>query len=146
VNAFQFRVVKRTFLGALLVGSLLGYALLSGAALDPTSTAAGEPPRTHDVQVRALGDAPTQVSVTLLRNDRTIVERDVSVNDSFVRVLSLQGSGKFTLVVSTSGDSTTVTVDRPERYGNCTGDIALKFSVESDDVYLSTDESTGSCV
>lgn len=146
VDAPQFSAVKRTFLGALIVGSLLGYALLSGAALNPTATAAGEPPRTHDVQVRALGDAPPQVSVTLMRNGRTIVERDVAVNDSFVRVLSLQGSGEFTLVVSTSGDSTTVTVDRPERYSECTGDIALQFSVESDDIYLSTDESAGRCV
>lgn len=138
--------MKRTFLGAVLVGSLLGYALLSGAALDPTSTAAGEQPRTHDVQVRALGDAPTQVSVTLMRNGQTIVERDVAVNDSFVHVLSLQGSGEFTLVVSTAGDSTTVTVDRPERYSECTGDIILQFSIESDDIYLSTDESAGTCV
>ena len=145
-NAPQFGAVKRTFVGALVVGSLLGYALLSGAALDPTGTAAGEPPRTHDVQVRALGDAPTQVSVTLVRNGRPIVERDVAANESFAHVLSLQGSGEFTLVVSTAGDSTTVTVDRPERYRECTGDIALQFSVESDDVYLSTDESAGTCV
>jgi hypothetical protein len=146
VNVPQFAAVKRTFLGALLVGSLLGYALFSGAALNPTATAAGEPPRTHDVQVRGFGDAPKQVSVTLLRDDQTIVERDVTVNDSFERVLSLQGSGEFTIVVSTSGDSTTVTVDRPERYSECTGDIALKFSIESDDIYLSTDEQSGTCV
>jgi hypothetical protein len=138
--------VKRTFLAALVVGGLIGYALLSGAALDPTATVGGEPPRTHDVQVRALGDAPTHVSVTLLRNGRTVVERDVAVNDSFVPVLRLQGSGEFTLVVSTSGDSSTVTVDRPERFSECTGDITLRFSVESDHIYLSTDEETGRCV
>lgn len=138
--------VKRTFLGALVVGCLLGYAVLSGAAVDLTPTPTDEPPRTHDVQVRALGEDATPVSVTLLRNDRTVMERSLAANETFERVLRLQGSGEFTLVVSTAGDSTTVTVDRPAHYSDCTGDINLRFSVESDDVYLSTDEEPGRCV
>lgn len=138
--------MKRTFLGALVVGALLGYVFLSGAALDLTPTPTDDPPRTHDVQVRALGEDTTRVSVTLLRNGNAILDRDLDANESFVRVLRLQGSGEFTIVVSTPGDSTTVTVDRPARFRECTGDIDLRFSVESDDVYLSTQEAQGRCV
>jgi len=138
--------VKRTFLGALLVGGLLGYALLSGAVVDLHPTSDAEAPRTHDVQVRALGDGTTPVSVMLLRNGNTVLERDLAANESFARVLRLQGSGEFTLVVSTAGDSTTVTVDRPARYRHCTGDIDLRFSVETEDVYLSTQEEPGRCI
>jgi hypothetical protein len=138
--------VKRTFLGALVVGALLGYVFLSGAALDLTPTPTDDPPRTHDVKVRALGEDTTRVSVTLLRNGNAILDRDLDANESFVRVLRLQGSGEFTIVVSTPGDSTTVTVDRPARFRECTGDIDLRFSVESDDVYLSTQEAQGRCV
>ncbi|NHN40287.1 hypothetical protein G9C85_01380 [Halorubellus sp. JP-L1] len=138
--------MKRTFLGALLVGGLLGYALLSGAAIDLNPTPTGDPPRTHDVQVRAIGEGTTPVSVTLLRNGNTVLERDLAANESFARVLRLQGSGEFTLVVSTSGDSTTVTVDRPERYRHCTGDIDVRFSVETEDVYVSTQEKPGRCI
>ncbi|MFC6953706.1 hypothetical protein [Halorubellus litoreus] len=137
--------MKRTFLGAVLVGCLLGYVFLSGAAVDLTPTPTDEPPRTHDVQVRALGEDATQVSVTLLRNDRTVMERSLAANASFERVLRLQGTGEFTLVVSTAGDSTTVTVDRPAYFRECSGDINLRFSVESEDVYLSTDEEPGRC-
>lgn len=138
--------MKRTFAGALLVGAVLGYALLSGAAIDLGPEPTDDPPRTHDVQVRDLGDAETPVTVTVLRNSEVVLQRQVTPNASFTRVLRLQGSGDFTVVVSTAGDSTSVDVDRPPRYQSCSGDINLQFSVESEDVYLSTNEEPGRCI
>lgn|GEM_PF-1433789 len=138
--------MKRTFAGAVLVGALVGYALLSGGALDLSPDPTDDPPRSHDVEVRALGESTTPVTVTVLRNSNVVLQREVAANESFARVLSLQGSGEFTLVVSTSGDSTSVDVDRPTQYQSCSGDINLQFSVESEQIYLSTDEEPGRCV
>jgi hypothetical protein len=139
--------VKRTFAGAVLVGALVGYALLSGGCGSTsrrTRPTIRRGPTTSEV--RALGESTTPVTVTVLRNSNVVLQREVAANESFARVLSLQGSGEFTLVVSTSGDSTSVDVDRPTQYQSCSGDINLQFSVESEQIYLSTDEEPGRCV
>lgn len=143
--------VKRTIVIATVVGALLAYAFLAGGVIDASTMpgvdaeASGDTPRSHDVQVRSLGADEASVTVTVRRHGSTIMDREVSADDSFSHVLRLQGTGAFTVVVSTAGDSTSVELDRPAHFANCTGDVILRFSVEADAVYLSTDREPGDC-
>lgn len=137
--------MKRTIVTGAFVGLVLAYALLAGGMFDISNAPSEETPRSHDVQVRSLGADATSVTVSVSRHGSVIMDREVAANDSFSQVLRLQGTGEFTVVVATERDSTTVELDRPARYADCTGDITLKFSVEANAVYLSTEQEPGQC-
>jgi hypothetical protein len=140
--------VKRTVVLVVVSVLLVGYAFVAGASIDLSSSATttgDDAPRTHDVSVRSIGDETT-VTVRVIRNDAVILERDIQATDSFVEVVRLQGTGEFTVVVSAPGDSARIVLQRPERFKNCRGDVNLRFSVESSDIFLSTNQEPGQCI